>query len=88
MIEVVADEVNPDYLKKTMKKRYRWLMLFFCCTFVVSNYFCYDNPASLEVQLEGKGICDETEYGLLYTVYAIPNVFLPLFGDIFIDKIG
>jgi len=49
---MVADEVNPLYLNKTMKKRWRWLMLFLCCTFVISNYFCYDNPASLELQLE------------------------------------
>lgn len=86
-IEVVADEVNPEYLKRTMKQRYRWLMLFFCCTFVISNYFCYDNPAAMETQIEAR-IVDETEYGLLYTVYAIPNVFLPLVGGIFLDKIG
>ena len=87
MIEVIADEVNPDYLNLTMKKKYRWLMLFFCCTFVISNYFCYDNPASMETKIEDR-IVDETKYGLLYTVYAIPNVFLPLFGGIFLDKIG
>ena len=84
---MVADEVNPLYLNKTMKKRWRWLMLFLCCTFVISNYFCYDNPASLELQLEERLVSEE-QYGLLYTVYAIPNLVLPLVGGIFLDKVG
>ena len=46
-IEVIADELQPDYLEKTARKKYRWLMLFFCCIFVIPNYFCYDNPAAL-----------------------------------------
>lgn len=48
-IEVVANEVNPEYLKRKMKKIYRWRMLLFCCMFVISNYFCYDNPVSMEI---------------------------------------
>jgi len=47
-IEVLPDEVQPEYLKQTMKKKWRWIMLALCCSFVVSNYFCYDNPAALE----------------------------------------
>ena len=46
-IEWIADELQPDYLDQTMKKRYRWVMLILCCLFVVPNYFCYDNPAAL-----------------------------------------
>jgi len=30
----------------------------------------------------------EEQYGLLYTVYAIPNLVLPLVGGIFLDKVG
>jgi len=29
-----------------------------------------------------------SEYGLLYTVYAIPNCILPLIGGVILDKIG
>ena len=50
--EVVADELQPEYLDRTMKKKFRWLMLFLCCIFVVANYFCYDNPASVESYIE------------------------------------
>lgn len=66
----------------------RWLMLFLCCIFVVANYFCYDNPASVEKKLETELGITPSEYGLLYTVYAIPNCILPLAGGILIDKIG
>jgi MFS family permease len=30
----------------------------------------------------------ETLFSLLYTVYSIPNIFLPFFGGYFIDKLG
>jgi hypothetical protein len=48
-IEWIADELQPEYLDRTMKKRYRWIMLMLCCLFVVPNYFCYDVPAALEI---------------------------------------
>lgn len=51
-VEVLADELQPEYLDRTMKKSMRWLMLILCCLFVVANYFCYDNPAALETYIE------------------------------------
>lgn len=63
-------------------------MLMFCCLFVVGNYFCYDNPAVLELELEKKMDLTSSVYGLLYTVYAIPNTLLPLVGGIMLDKMG
>ncbi len=31
---------------------------------------------------------DSTHYSLLYTVYSIPNMLLPIFGGILLDSIG
>ena len=31
---------------------------------------------------------DSSHYSLLYTVYSLPNMVLPIFGGIFLDKIG
>jgi len=31
---------------------------------------------------------DGTHYSLLYTVYSLPNMILPILGGIFLDKIG
>mmetsp|Transcript_13036 Transcript_13036/g.20234 ORF Transcript_13036/g.20234 Transcript_13036/m.20234 type:complete len:122 (-) Transcript_13036:1205-1570(-) len=72
----------------TMKKKLRWVMLALCCSFVISNYFCYDNPAALETQIEHDMHKTTSEYGLLYTVYALPNTILPLVGGVFLDRIG
>ena len=33
-------------------------------------------------------VIEPAEYGLLYTVYAVPNCILPLVGGILLDKIG
>ena len=74
--------------KNTMRKKMRWVMLILCSLFVVANYFCYDNPASVEKKLEEVLRINHSEYGLLYTVYAIPNCIIPLGGGILLDKIG
>lgn len=63
-------------------------MLVLCCVFVVSNYFCYDNPAALETYIESNLNVTSQEYGFLYTIYAIPNTILPLVGGLLLDKIG
>ena len=29
----------------------RWLVLFLGCIMMISNYYCYDNPAALKTQV-------------------------------------
>jgi hypothetical protein len=41
----------------------------------------FDNPAALKTSLEEYVGLSETEYNLLYTVYSIPNIVLPFFGE-------
>ena len=31
---------------------------------------------------------DSTRYSLLYTVYSLPNMLLPIFGGVLLDTIG
>jgi MFS family permease len=63
-------------------------MLFMACCFLLGSYFCYDNPGPIESQLEDDFHIDSTQYSLLYTVYSMPNMVLPIFGGVFLDKIG
>lgn len=49
---IIADEMQPEYLDQTLKKKLRWIMLALSCVFVVPNYFCYDNPATVETYIE------------------------------------
>ena len=55
----------------------------------MGSYFCYDNPAVMETTLEDPPYnLKPSQYSLLYSVYSIPNMVLPLFGGVFLDKIG
>lgn len=53
--------------------------------------YSYDIPNSLSEKLkelvthDGK---NEVKYNQLYSVYAYPNIILPLLGGILIDKLG
>ena len=49
---------------------------------------CYDYPAALELEIEELFNRSSTEYGLLYTGYAIPNLFMPLLGGMIFDRLG
>ena len=71
-----------------MRKNLRWLALGLSCLFVVPNYFCYDNPAAIETYIESELNLDSKQYGLLYSIYAIPNTILPLIGGLLLDKLG
>ncbi|KAI8809405.1 major facilitator superfamily domain-containing protein [Cladochytrium replicatum] len=69
-----------------------WVVLVCACTIMMGNYYCYDIPAALNVPLQ-KWL--GTEYGeyqyqinLLYSVYSLPNIFLPLFGGMLVDSVG
>jgi MFS family permease len=85
---LLSFDQQEEYLDKTFKKKYRFLQMMFCCFFVMGNYFCYDYPASLELQIEDKFNVSTTKYGLLYTGYAAPNLIMPLIGGVLSDKLG
>jgi len=58
---------------------------------MIGNYYSYDNPAALKTQIDdymGDPDDFETLFSLLYTVYSVPNVFLPFLGGYFVDKFG
>lgn len=59
-----------------------------------SDYYIYDIPAVLKSQLVSSFSnnygSDNSEfiYSMLYTVYALPNIILPLIGGVLTDKFG
>jgi MFS family permease len=79
-----------EVVEKT-ESSYRWVILFLTCVMMIGNYYSYDNPAALKTQIDdymGNPDDFETLYNLLYTVYSIPNVFLPFVGGYFVDSWG
>lgn len=55
--------------------------------YIVGSYFCFDNPAALEVDIKNDMKISVTDYSLLYSIYSWPNVILSLFGGYLIDRV-
>jgi undecaprenyl pyrophosphate phosphatase UppP len=58
---------------------FRWVMLSFACIMMVGLYYSSDIPAALKPQLErymDDKQNNEFNFGLLFSLYAIPNVSL------------
>mgnify|MGYP003385769914 FL=1 len=82
-------EDRPVIEKSTSS--HRWIILVLACLMLVGSYYCFDIPAALKTQLDdhmGDPGDYELKFGLLYTLYAAPNVILPFFGGFFVDKLG
>lgn len=63
-------------------------MLVLACFLLFGSYYCYDNPQALRSSMLRKYNIGGTDFSLMYTVYSLPNIVLPFFGGIFIDRIG
>ena len=87
--EFVETDGTNEKKKLIRQTNWRWLMLTFGCFFLMGSYFCFDNPAPLKQYLTKPpyGLSD-TQWSALYSIYSFPNMVLPLFGGIFIDKVG
>lgn len=55
---------------------------------IVGTYYCYDNPAELESIFISELKITEKEYTYLYSIYSAPNIVIPLFTGVLIDRIG
>ncbi|KAL7535563.1 hypothetical protein ACHAXR_006570 [Thalassiosira sp. AJA248-18] len=76
---------------KKSSLRSRWLVLGLACVVMTGSYYAYDIPSALHQQLQDympPSSNYETKFNLLYTVYSIPNVILPLFGGNVVDTHG
>eukprot|EP00505_MAST-04D_sp_SCG-Rhode-Island_P001035 Stramenopile-MAST_4_protein_1035 len=71
----------------------RWIALVLISLFMSCVYYAFDNPAALHDQLRDHFhhlSANEFEYqfNMLYTAYSLPNVILPFFGGLFVDRYG
>lgn len=68
---------------------FRFLMLAFTVFIVFSGYFSYDLPGITSEDLKKEPVSlTNVELGLLFSVYAFPNAFLPLFSGMFFTVLG
>jgi nitrate/nitrite transporter NarK len=68
----------------------RWIVLLICSCILFGTYYAYDIPAALNVPLEKYLATPNYQYylQLFYSLYSIPNIILPFFGGLLIDKFG
>lgn len=66
----------------------KWLALVFITLYTTGCYYCFDNPAAIQSQLQEQLSISVTQYASLYSVYSLPNLFLPVLGGILVDKLG
>ncbi|KAH6579821.1 hypothetical protein BASA61_010021 [Batrachochytrium salamandrivorans] len=72
------------------KTSLHWLVLALACLMVFGNYYCYDLPSALNTPLYQYLGTDYSTYqyqlNLLYSVYSLPNVILPLVAGVLVDR--
>lgn len=55
---------------------------------VFGNEYAFNNPQALEVNMEKDLDIGETQFQLLYTIFAFPNIFATFFLGFLIDFLG
>ncbi|XP_077204694.1 lysosomal dipeptide transporter MFSD1 isoform X2 [Paroedura picta] len=66
---------------------HRLVVLALMCFLGFGSYFCYDNPAALQTQVQGDMKVNSAQFMALYAWYSWPNVILCFFGGFLIDRV-
>ncbi len=88
---LTKSEIEPQKPLRKCESPMRWAILVLACLMLVGSYYCYDIPAAIKTQIDdymGDPSDYEIKFGLLYTLYAAPNVILPFFGGYLVDRFG
>ena len=67
---------------------FRFIMLFLTVLVVFSGYFSYDLPGITSEDLKKVMSLTNTQLGVLFSVYAFPNAFLPLLSGAYYSSFG
>mmetsp|Transcript_8996 Transcript_8996/g.10111 ORF Transcript_8996/g.10111 Transcript_8996/m.10111 type:complete len:479 (+) Transcript_8996:49-1485(+) len=69
--------------------KWRWVGLALGCFVVFGGYFSSDNPQALESELEASPYdLSRSDFNLLYSSYAAPDIVLTLVGGVIVDALG
>ena len=91
---------NEVLITKKSKTNMKWIILVLGCLSLVflhlnkvGDYYCFDNPGAIQVLLKQKMESDHKDnyeyiFQLMYSVYSLPNIILPLIGGILIFQFG
>lgn len=83
--------LHTDLKYEKSKLKVRWLMLSLTSMLMMGSYYCYDNPAALYKNLQDRFYFEDKfdyYFDLLYSVYSLPNIVLPMAGGLLVDRLG
>ncbi|CAD8096870.1 unnamed protein product [Paramecium sonneborni] len=66
----------------------QWLALGLACFLLFGDAYAFDNPMALQSTIQTEMNLNNVQFNMLYSIYSAPNIILPFFGGILIDKIG
>jgi MFS family permease len=69
-------------------RKIRFFILFLVSMVVFGNQYAFNNPQALEKYMEEDLNIGETQFQLLYTIFAFPNIFATFFLGFLIDFLG
>ena len=69
-------------------QKIRFFVLFLVSMVVFGNQYAFNNPQALELHMEEDLGIGETQFQLLYTIFAFPNIFATFFIGFLIDYLG
>lgn len=69
-------------------QKIRFFVLFLVSMVVFGNQYAFNNPQALEKYMEEDLDIGETQFQLLYTIFAFPNIFATFFLGFLIDYLG
>lgn len=68
---------------------WRWLVLFMVSMVLFGSYYVYDAVTPINDFIQSSMGIDNSQYGLLFTLYSLPNLFfLVVFAGILLDRLG
>lgn len=67
---------------------YCYFVLFWCCLCYASGYYIYDSIGVVQGNMQEYYGITSGQFGLLYSVYSLPNCIIPFFGGFLLDKLG
>ena len=80
---------KSDQNESNFRSKNRFYILILSTALMFGGYFWMDQPNALSQHIEEKLTGDSSfKYNMLYSVYSYPNIILPFFGGLFIDRVG
>lgn len=83
------NEQTPTFETSKFRQKHRFIVLVLNCLICFGGYFCMDQPNALSKHIDEELTGGSSmKYNMLYSFYSWPNIILPFFSGIFIDRMG